>query len=99
LSLEYASASIGTESIDAANADLQCNIGLALSELGSVEASVAHYRAAITLNPKNATAHNNLAVELFQIGLHTEALRHATIAAEMSGDPDYERNRLLFVSS
>lgn len=86
------------EAIDPASADLQCNIGFACSELGRTDASIVHYRDAITLNPGNAAAHNNLAIELFQMGFRAEAVEHAALAATLSGDPDYERNRVLFAA-
>lgn len=78
--------------IEPRSVDLHCNMGLACSECGDIESSVAHYRAAIALDPRHGAAHNNLAVELFKTAREEEALRHAAIAVEIGGDPDYERN-------
>jgi tetratricopeptide (TPR) repeat protein len=75
------------------NADLECNMGFAHSECGNQQAAISHYREAIALDRGHAGAHNNLAIALFESGEMIEALRQATIAAEIGGDPDYEENR------
>ena len=71
------------------DADLQSNIGLTYSELGMGSDSLDRYRCAIALNPRHALSHNNLAIELFNLGRRDEALRHAVLAADIGGDPDY----------
>lgn len=77
--------------LEPGNADLRNNAGLAYSELGNSAVSIDHYREAIRVQERHAPAHNNLAVELFNAGDRQAALIHARKAAELSGDPDYER--------
>ncbi|MES5485207.1 tetratricopeptide repeat protein [Bradyrhizobium sp. INPA03-11B] len=75
--------------INSKNPDLQSNLGLAYSELGKANESIAHYLRALELNPRHAPTHNNLAIEYFNQGRPDTSLNHATVAVEIGGDPDY----------
>ncbi len=79
--------------------NLRCNLGLALSECGETVKSIEQFKVALELNPRHAMSHNNLAIELFNNGQQSEALMHAVTAAEIGGDPDYEKNRDIIFSS
>ncbi|MGY4408028.1 tetratricopeptide repeat protein [Bradyrhizobium sp. USDA 3315] len=75
--------------INSKNPDLQSNLGLAYSELGKADESIAHYLRALEINPRHALTHNNLAIEYFNEGRPDISLNHATVAVEIGGDPDY----------
>jgi tetratricopeptide (TPR) repeat protein len=75
------------------DADLQANAGLAASETGDADIAIGHYNAAISLNPKHAEAHNNLAAELVKRGFYCEALAHARCGAEHGKDSEFATNR------
>jgi tetratricopeptide (TPR) repeat protein len=78
--------------IEQSSPELRCNMGLACAQLRESEAAIAHYLAAIAIDPKHGIAHSNLAVEFFNIGRLDEALQHARVAVQIGGDPDYENN-------
>jgi tetratricopeptide (TPR) repeat protein len=52
------------------------NLALALEDLGSRDAAVAHYQRALALDPDFADAHYNLAGLCERLGREAEALRH-----------------------
>ncbi|WP_342710071.1 tetratricopeptide repeat protein [Bradyrhizobium sp. B124] len=79
--------------INFSNADLRSNLGLAYSELGKGSEAITHYLGALGINPRHALAHNNLAIEYFNEGWLDLSLNHATVAAEIGGDPDYVSTR------
>ncbi|MGY3621990.1 tetratricopeptide repeat protein [Bradyrhizobium sp. USDA 10063] len=84
---------LSASEINSQSADLQSNLGLAYSELGDSGESIAHYLRALALNPRHALTHNNLAIEYFNASERDKSLHHATVAAEIGGDPDYNSTR------
>jgi tetratricopeptide (TPR) repeat protein len=62
------------------------NLGLALRERGQVEAAMAHYEAAITINPRHAASHNNLGEILLGLGRASEAVPRFEQARRLQPD-------------
>jgi Flp pilus assembly protein TadD len=58
--------------------------GILLSDMGCTDEAVAHYRKALELNPKYASAHNNLGHLLTNIGRTDEAMVHLSKALELN---------------
>lgn len=77
--------------IEPRNADLLNNLGLAYSECHDAQKSISYYRRAVDVNPRHAPCHNNLAIELYNVGDQGGALVHAGLAAQIGGDPDFEK--------
>lgn len=74
------------------DADLHANAALAASELDDSARAIQHGLAAITLHPRHAAAHNNLAAEFSARGRHDDALRHIRLAIDCDPDPQYRHN-------
>jgi tetratricopeptide (TPR) repeat protein len=74
------------------DADLHANAGLAASLLGQSDRAIAHFQAALALNPKHACSYNNLAAELVGLSRPHEALPFARLAAKYGDDPDFLAN-------
>ncbi|MVA19406.1 hypothetical protein GOZ94_10620 [Agrobacterium vitis] len=94
LAMEIPSEAVGAylaaEHFVPAHVDLQSNLGLAYSELGQTNESMARYRRALEINPRHAPTHNNLAIELFNAQQPDAAFEHANLAVKISDDPDYK---------
>jgi tetratricopeptide (TPR) repeat protein len=78
---------------EAHDADLLANAAVAASELGDSALAIQHGEAAIIINPRHASAHNNLAAEFTALGFLDEALRHICLAAGYDPDPQYLESR------
>ena len=71
------------------------NLGIVLKETGRIEDALAHYRAALDLDPGFAAAENNLGVAMQDLGRPEKAIRHYRRALDMDpGFADAGRNIL-----
>lgn len=66
------------------NSSLHSNMGLCYQRLGNMEAAEAQYQLAISLDPKNAFAYNNLSATYFRQAEYEKSLEYAekAIAAD-----------------
>ena len=64
------------------------NLGIALAEEGKNNQAIAHYLAAIDINPHHADSHSNLGVALAAEGKNEEAIEHYLTAIKINQDYD-----------
>lgn len=64
------------------NSSLYSNMGLCYQRLGNMEAAVTQYQLAISLDPKNAFAYNNLSATYFRQAEYEKSLEYAKKAIE-----------------
>ncbi len=62
------------------------NLGIALAEEGKNNQAIAHYLAAIDINPHHANSHSNLGVALAAEGKNEEAIEHYLTAIKINQD-------------
>jgi tetratricopeptide (TPR) repeat protein len=65
--------------------------GVALAQSGRADEAIGKYRTALLLDPRSASAHNNLGSTLAALGRAGEAVKHFERALEI--DPQYESAR------
>ena len=76
------------------SAVFHANLGVALKELGKLDAAVARYRRALELKPDFTEAHNNLGVALEELGKPAEAAASCRRALGLKPDCAEAHNNL-----
>ncbi len=71
------------------DADLLNNLGMALRQIGRLDAALLRFERAIEINAEHADAHFNLGVVFASQNKPAEANEHFTIAVRL--DPRYEQ--------
>ncbi|MFH1145307.1 MAG: tetratricopeptide repeat protein, partial [Candidatus Eisenbacteria bacterium] len=65
------------------SAEVQTNLGVALSESGRGEEAIAHFRRALEIDPRHVGAYNNLGCLLAERGVVDEAIEHFRHAVQI----------------
>ncbi|MBC6471944.1 MAG: tetratricopeptide repeat protein [Hormoscilla sp. GM102CHS1] len=73
---------------------LHNNIGLALEKQGKIDEAIAHYRQALSINPKHVSSHSNLGKALYLQGKISEALACWQRVLDMRPDDPKAHNNL-----
>jgi len=73
---------------------LHNNIGLALEKQGKIDEAIAHYRKALSINPKHGSSHSNLGKALYLQGKIAEAIACWQRAINLRPDDPKAHNNL-----
>lgn len=68
--------------------------GMALTDMGMYDEAIREFRAALSIDPKLAKAHNNLGLTYFKMGGVDEAVREYKLALDIMPDYAFARNNL-----